>query len=314
MTLPPLMAKLVSCLGFKWVILAYGSGFLLCFVISLGLTTPPAAKIVRSSLVHQTFRRSAREVHLRQTFSFCARSRLPAKKKLRELARLPVLYVLGFAVVFMQVSVTFSETFLPIFVTNQVNNGTDLTEASAVTLSTIGSTYTVSRLAFGVAADHVDPIAMFAACNVLGGIVCIGLANCFSLVSFGIASFFYGICLAGYTTTLNSVLLDVLGQENVRNVSQLTHVLMGVAALVGGPVGGVLIENMGFETAFMTNSAFNLGAAIAAAFVYFFQKLKRRNDCTVSPEELDVVLNTRSSIIRAPPAGTRLSQQQFTIY
>jgi MFS family permease len=154
---------------------------------------------------------------------------------------------------------------------------------SATTLGLIVALQTLPVLLLGpyggVVADRVDKRRLMVCLQTLMGLQALALGvltvtGAVRLWQIGLLAVLLGLNNAFENPARQSFMLEMVGQENLRNAVSLNSVLVNVARVVGPAVGGVLIATVGTGECFLLN---------AASFVAVVSSLLTLDSSALSP-------------------------------
>merc|ERR1719376_1082873 len=120
-----------------------------------------------------------------------------------------------------------------------------LTESdSALLISLIGFFNTGGRIVAGAVTDHPKVDALLLSTTGLNfGAVCPFLMTlCFDFWSFTAVCIFFGLSLSAWVAVTSPLLVDLLGLELLTSAFGILTCLRGVAALLGPPLAGFVID------------------------------------------------------------------------
>jgi len=120
-----------------------------------------------------------------------------------------------------------------------------LTESeSALLISLIGFFNTGGRIVSGAVTDHprVDALLVSTIALFFGGICPFLMTLCFTFWSFTIVCILFGLSLSAWIAVTSPLLVDLLGLELLTSAFGILTFLRGVAALLGPPLAGFVID------------------------------------------------------------------------
>jgi MFS family permease len=154
---------------------------------------------------------------------------------------------------------------------------------SATTLGLIVALQTLPVLLLGpyggVIADRVDKLRLMTALQVAMGVQALVLGvltvtGSVRLWEIGVLAALLGLNNAFENPARQSFMLEMVGQENLRNAVSLNSVLVNVARVIGPAVAGVLIATVGEGVCFLVN---------AASFIAVVASLRMLDRAALSP-------------------------------
>jgi len=120
-----------------------------------------------------------------------------------------------------------------------------LTESeSALLISLIGFFNTGGRIVSGAVTDHprVDALLVSTVALFFGGICPFLMTFCYNFWSFTIVCILFGLSLSAWIAVTSPLLVDLLGLELLTSAFGILTFLRGVAALLGPPLAGFVID------------------------------------------------------------------------
>ncbi|NQT72585.1 MAG: MFS transporter [Chloroflexi bacterium] len=138
--------------------------------------------------------------------------------------------------------------------------------------------YTLCAIPLGVLSDKVGRKPVLMAGYLIFGITCFGLiftSNAYSLlIFFGL----YGVFFAMIDGAQRAFVVDLAPDHLKATALGTFHTAIGLVALPGGIIAGLLWDHINPETTFM----FGLGLALLSAILFFFVKIEKPNSKSVT--------------------------------
>lgn len=150
-------------------------------------------------------------------------------------------------------------------------------EQGAALISLIGLFNTAGRVISGAITDHPKVDALFVTClALLSGALCPFFMDlCGSdFASYIVVSIMFGFSLSAWPAVTSSMLVDLLGLEQLTSGFGALTCIRGLAAFLGPPLGGFVIDNSGGNYSY----AFYIAAALlgSSSIVHFLAFLVKR--------------------------------------
>ncbi|GFO33668.1 monocarboxylate transporter 14 [Plakobranchus ocellatus] len=124
-----------------------------------------------------------------------------------------------------------------------LNLGLDLRQTEFL-FCIIGVTNTVGRIVSGWLADRpwVSALYLYSGALVFSGVAIVFVPFCVSETSLAFMAAVFGMCMAISTSLRTILLVECLGLEQLANSFGLLCLFQGVAALIGAPIAGELLD------------------------------------------------------------------------
>jgi MFS family permease len=146
---------------------------------------------------------------------------------------------------------------------------------AALLISLIGLFNTAGRVISGAITDHPKIDALFVTCFALGsGALCPFFMDlCGDFPSYIVVSIMFGLTLSAWPAVTSSMLVDLLGLEQLTSGFGALTCIRGLAAFLGPPLAGFVIDISGgnYSYAFWISASL-LGLSSVVHFIAFFVK------------------------------------------
>merc|ERR1719186_222222 len=155
-------------------------------------------------------------------------------------------------------------------------------ESAALMVSVLGVANTIGRIIMGTLADlpAVNALVLMVFTLIGGGICCIGLAYCHSVMSLLVVTVLFGFNLSAFPAVTSASLVDLLGIEMLTSSFGLLIAVRGISASLGPPLGGILIDSLpGHKVApvFVLSGALLIGGALVMLVAWAINRKQRRH-------------------------------------
>jgi len=191
-----------------------------------------------------------------------------------------ILFMLGNIPTVMATYATY--TYLPVMA-NHIGLSAD---KSSFLISAVGITNTVGRILCGWLTDlpWVNPIVLTSVGTALAGVLPALMMFCGNYAEFLTTSAMFGLFLSVVPTATSAVLVDLLGLGNLNTAFGMLTFARGLAALIGPPIAGALLDSTGqYSVSFFASAGELALAGLIALSVY---SLHRRTQAANQYETL----------------------------
>merc|ERR1719193_1660532 len=117
-------------------------------------------------------------------------------------------------------------------------------DQAALLISLIGAFNTAGRIISGAVTDHpkIDALFVTSVAIFIGSLQPFGMELCSTFEGFIVVSILFGFSLSAWPAVTSSMLVDMLGLEMLTSAFGVLTCIRGIAAFLGPPTAGFVID------------------------------------------------------------------------